>query len=96
MATLLSSQTTNGAGSGASHTAHATVFVTGTFDGADVTIQVSNADSDYVKADNLSTPNTSRLREPGCVNIAANGTYYIRCVVSNAGANTSISAVSTA
>ncbi len=95
MATLLSGVSANGAGTGASHTAPATVFVTGTFDGATVVVQVSSDDSTYVKADNITPAVPTRFSEPGCVTIDAKGTYYIRCVVSGVGASTSISAVST-
>lgn len=95
MATLLSAVSANGAGTGASHTAPATVFVRGTFDGATVVVQVSDDDTTYVKADNTSPAKATRLTEPGAVTIDAKGTYYIRCVVSGAGASTSVTAVST-
>lgn len=95
MATLLSSVTSNVAGTGASHTGPATVFVRGAFDGAVVVVQVSDDNTNYVKADNISPLKPSTLKQPGVVGIDAQGTYYIRCVVSNAGSSTSISAVST-
>ena len=96
MATLLSSVSVNGAGTGASHTLPATVFLTGTFDGAEVVVQVSSDDVNYVKADNVNTAKPSRFSAPGAVAIDVRGTYYIRCVVTGAGGSTSISAVSTA
>lgn len=95
MATLMSSVTTNGAQAGASHTGDATVFVHGTFDGATVTLQVSDDNVTYVKADNISTPNPARFDAPGAITISAKGTYHIRCVVNNVGASTSLNSVST-
>lgn len=95
MATLLNAVTADTTGTGASHTGPATVFVRGTFDGASVVIQVSDDDTNYVKADNVSTPNPATFNGPGSVTINAYGTYYIRGVVKNAGSSTSISAVST-
>lgn len=95
MATLLSSVTTDTTGTGASHSGPATVWVRGTFDGAEVVIQVSDDDTTYVKADNVSIPNPARFKGNGCVAIGAVGTYYIRAVLSNAGSSTSVSAVTT-
>jgi len=94
MAALLTAAT-NGTGSGASHSGPATVFVHGTFDGATVVVQVSDDDTNYVKADNVSVRNPATLKAAGCCNVAAVGTYYIRCVVSGGGSSTSITAVST-
>jgi len=95
MAALLTTHTTNGAGSGFSHSGPATVFVRGTFDGATVVVEVSDDDSTYLKADNVSPAKSAVFREKGCTSIDGQGTYYIRCVVSDAGALTSITAVST-
>jgi tRNA/tmRNA/rRNA uracil-C5-methylase (TrmA/RlmC/RlmD family) len=95
MAALLTTVSANGVGTGASHSGPATVFVRGTFDGATVVIQVSDDDTTYVKADNVSAIKPSRLSAPGCCDIFGRGTYYIRCVVENVGSSTSISAVST-
>ena len=95
MATLLSSATANGAGTGASHSAGATVFVTGVFDGATVTVEVSADDTTYVKADNVSVVTPSRLVAPGVCRVDCTGDYYIRCVVSGVGSATDIDAEST-
>jgi tRNA/tmRNA/rRNA uracil-C5-methylase (TrmA/RlmC/RlmD family) len=95
VATLLDGVTANGAGTGAEHTAPASVLVTGTFDGATVVVQVSSDDSVYVKSDNVSIPNPCTFRAPGVCNIDCKGTYYIRCVVSGVGSATDLDAVST-
>ena len=94
MATLLTTAG-NGTGTGASHSGPATVFVTGTFDGATVVVEVSSDDSTYVKADNVSSAPATQLKAPGCCNVEAKGTYYIRCRVSGGGSSVSISAAST-
>lgn len=95
MATLLTTAAANTTGTGASHTGPATVFVRGTFDGARVIVQVSDDDSTYVKADNISPAKPSRITAPGVCAIDGKGTYYIRCAVSGGGSSTSINAVST-
>lgn len=95
MASLLSAASTNGAGTGASHSGPCTVFVRGTFDGATVLVQVSDDNTNYVKADNVSVTKPTRLDAPGSVTLNAYGTYYVRCVVNEAGSSTSITAVST-
>lgn len=95
MAALLTSATANGAGTGAEHNGDATVFVYGTFDGATICVQVSPDNTNWVKADNVSVANPSRMVAPGVVSVGCKGTYYIRCVVSGAGSSTSVSAVST-
>lgn len=94
MAALLTSAG-NGNGTGASHAGPATVFVRGTFDGATVTVQVSDNNTNYVKADNVLVSSPARLRAPGVCHISCVGTYYIRCVVAGGGAGVSITAVST-
>lgn len=87
----------NGKGTGASHTGPATVYVRGTFDGATVVVQVADEDVDasYVKADNVSLRPSTSLKSKGVCKLWGDGTYFIRCVVSGGGANTSITAVST-
>lgn len=95
MAALLTAVTANGAGTGASHSGPATVFVRGTFGTATVAVQVSDDNSTYVKADNVSAVKPSTLHAPGVVNIDCKGTYYIRCVVMDANTSTNITAVST-
>ncbi len=97
MATLLSAVSTNTTGTGASHTGPCTVFARGTFDGARVVIQVADADSaaNYTKADNVSIPNPSRFQEKGNCAINAQGTYFIRAILENAGSSTSVTVVTT-
>ena len=96
MATLLSAVSANGAGSGASHSGPCTVFVHGTFDGATVVIQASDADTDakYSKADKSVMP-MSRFESKGSCSITAYGTYYLRAAITNAGDSTSITVVTT-
>ena len=95
MATLLDGVTADGAGTGVSHTSPASVFVTGTFDGATVYVQVSADDTTYVDAETKVSDNKSAVISPGVVNTNVNGTYYIRCVVSGAGPDTNIDAETT-
>ena len=96
MATLLNAVSVNGAGSGASHSGPCTVFVSGTFDGATVTVEVADADTaaKYSKPTKSIAPE-SRFAEKGSVTLNAYGTYFVRAVVSNAGSNTSVTAIST-
>lgn len=94
MASILSGAS-NGVGSGVSHTAPASVFVRGTFDGATVAIQVSDDDTTYVKPDNVSTAKPCTMGAPGACYINCSGTYYIRAVVTGGGSSTSITVVST-
>lgn len=99
MATLLDGVTadTGTTGTGTSHTGPATVFVRGTFDGATVLVQVSDEGvaASFVKADNVSTRSAARLGSPGVCSIDVQGTYFIRCIVENAGSSTDITAIST-
>jgi len=96
MATLLDGVSSDTTGTGASHTAPATVFVRGTMDGARVVIQVSDDDTTYVKADNISLQNPCVFNGiTGCCNIDGNGTYYIRAVLENAGSSTSVTVETT-
>ena len=95
MATLLNNVTTDTTGIGASHTGPCTVFVRGVFDGATVKIEVSDDDTTYIDADNTSFVNTTIISSDSCVNINCLGTYYVRCVLADAGAETNVSAVST-
>jgi len=94
MATLLTSSG-NATGTGASHSGPATVFARGVFDGARVIIQVSDDDTNYVRADTPGVVNDAVFVGPGARNVNALGTYYIRCVVEKGGSSTSITAVST-
>lgn len=98
MATLLSSVSENGAGTGAAHTGPATVYVYGTLDGCTVTIEVSPDDSNYVRADNLLLDkmfSEAEFKVEGALTINGQGDYYIRASVSGKGVNTSVSAVTT-
>jgi hypothetical protein len=96
MATLLSSVTTDSVGTGASHTGPATVYVTGVFNGAFVDVQISADDVTYVGIDSdYAGKNLGRFRNAGTVNVDARGTFYLRGVVRNAGASTSITCVTT-
>ena len=95
MASLLSAAAADTTGTGAATSGPATVFVRGTFDGATVVVQISDDNTNYVKADNVSGAKASRMSGPGSCNIEGKGSYYIRCVVKGGGASTSITAVST-
>lgn len=96
MATLLSAVSVDGAGTGASHSGPCSVFVSGTFDGATVTIEVADADTaaKYCKPSKAAIPE-SRFSEKGSTTLTAYGTYYVRAVVSNAGSSTSVTAITT-
>lgn len=62
------------------------VWVTGEFDGASVTFQISPDNQHFI---DVSTAGT--ITEPGSLQIA--GGVYVRCVVANAGPNTNLSAI---
>lgn len=94
MAALLTSATADTTGTGASVSGAVTVFVRGTFDGAIVSVQVSDDDTNYVKADNISNAKASRMGSPGVCYVGGTGAYYVRCVVTGGGGSTSINAVS--
>ena len=93
MATLLSAVTADGAGSGASHTGPCTVMVHGdsVFDGATVGLEIADSDdaNEYVAIDG------AVFHINDAMDIAGRGTYYLRAVVNNAGASTSITVVTT-
>lgn len=95
MATLLNAVTANTTGTGASHSGPATVHVHGTFDGATVVIQVSDDDTTYEKADNVSAVSPATFRNGGVMSINAYGTYYLRAILENSGGSTSISVKTT-
>lgn len=97
MATLLSAVTANTTGTGASHTGPCTVFVSGTFGGATVVLQVADADAagKYVNADAVGVPNQGQLSGPGAISLNCYGTYYVRAILGNAGSTTSVTAIST-
>ena len=90
---ILTNQTSDTTSSGVSHTSQTAVHVTGTFDGATVTIEVSLDDSAYVKADN--TAGEARLTVPGVVPINHPGSYYIRASVLGAKSSTNITVKTT-
>lgn len=94
MAALLTSATADTTGTGASVSGPVTVFVRGVFDGATVSVQVSDDDTTYVKPDNISNAKASRMGAPGVCYIGGTGSYYVRCVVAGGGSSTSINAVS--
>lgn len=92
----MTAATANGAGTGASHSGPATVWVHGTFDGATVVIQGADADTDakYGKLDKSIIRNDV-FRSKGGSGINGTGTYYLRAVISGAGAATSLTVVTT-
>ena len=92
MASLLSSQTSNATGSGASHGGPCTIFVRGTMDGADVTIEAADEDvsASYVGIDKVATRTSV-----GCFAVNAQGTYFLRAKLNRAGTSTSVTVVTT-
>lgn len=95
MAFLFQDRTANGASTGVAQAGATDVYAQGVFDGATITIEVSPTDGNYVKADNISVLKPSRLQAPGVCKVDGVGDYYIRAVLSNAGANTSITVTTT-
>jgi len=96
MAALLTAATADVDGTGASHSGPCTVFVRGTFAGAEVTIEVADEDvaGSYVKPSKEAMP-VSRFSGPGVCSIDAYGTYFVRARLSGATSITSVTAVST-
>jgi hypothetical protein len=91
MATLQTTKSTDGAGTGASHSGPCTVYAEGTFDSANVSIEISTDDSTYEPiSDSMAT-----FRDPGQFYCAATGTYYLRSVQSNSQTSTSITVKTT-
>lgn len=94
MATLLTDQSSDGAGSGQTHTGPCTVFVPNdsVFDKAVAHIEAYATDTagKYIPAGRV-----SQLVAPGAVDINIQGTYFLRGRVSRAGGSTSISMVTT-
>ena len=88
MATLLDAVTSDGAGTGASHTGPCTVIPhrDSVFDGARVSLQIADTDTatDYANIDG------AVITTSDAININARGTYYLRAVVLDAGSSTSI------
>ena len=93
MATLLSAVTSDGAGTGASHSGPCTVIVhnDSVFDGANIAIQIADTDTaaDYVPIDG------AVFRTNNAIAINGQGTYYLRAVVANAVSTTSLTVVTT-
>ena len=89
MATLLSAVSVDGAGTGQSHTGPCTVILRGdsVMDKATVQIQISiaNTAGHFVPAGR-----ESFFTQPGVINVDAQGTYFLRAVVNQAGASTSL------
>lgn len=93
MATLFSAATSNGAGTGASHTGPCTVFAEAdsVFDGATVELQAAVADT-AGKYATVGVP--AQLKAPGAVAVNIQGTYFLRGFIAGAGSSTSINLVS--
>ena len=97
MATLLSAVTTDTVGSATTHSGPATVFVTGTPDGANVVLQISPTTNttDFVKIDRSIMPVSLFVNQTGACAVDAQGTYSLRAILENAGASTSVTVTST-
>ena len=87
--TLLSAVTSDGAGSGVSHTGACTVILHGdsVMDGCSVGIEIADSDT---AADYATVGPQGVFRQPGSVLVNGQGTYYLRAVVANSGTNTSV------
>ena len=97
MATLLNAVTTDTVGTLTSHTGPATVFIHGTPAGATVVIEASPTTNttDVVKMDKSLIPQGIMVDRTGAVNVDGYGTYYIRAVLENSSASTSVTVTST-
>ena len=93
MATLLDGASSNGAGTGVSHSGPCAVAVEGdsVFNGASVRVEWArvNTAAKFVPVD----PNRT-FYGPGGIAIGIEGTYFLRAVVADAGAGTSINCFS--
>lgn len=89
MTVLLNAVTTDTASSGQSLSGPATVYTSGTFDGASVEIQVAPSDTaaKYVPAGRDAV-----LLQPGVISIDVLGAYYLKAVSKGSGASTAITA----
>ena len=92
MATLLSTQTTNTTGSGASHTGPCSVLVKGTMDGASVSLEPADSDSE---ANYHPIGIAATFTSTGWVSVHLQGTYFLRAKLNRAGASTSVTVVTT-
>ena len=90
---LLTNQTSNGSGTGVEHTSSTVAHVTGTFDGATVSLEVSLDNSTWVKPDNIK--GCGQTGSPAAILINHVGTYYLRASVSNAQGSTDITVKTT-
>lgn len=101
MATLLSGVTTDGAGSGASHTGPCTVHVPDNvvWDGAYIIIEIADSDTaaEYTPVGDQTTNGGGRFQqgEQQPLNVNALGTYFIRAVVYGAGNATNLTCTTT-
>lgn len=94
MAVYLTDQATDITTPGASPGGPSTVFASGTFDGATVSIQLASID-DPTKYGNPAGTNLGQLRSPGNVSVLAAGQYFLRVVLANSGPATSVSVETT-
>jgi len=97
MATLLSSATADTTGTLTSHSGPCTAFVHGTMDGATVVLEVSPSTNtaDVVPAEYVARSIADFRDRTGCVTLDAQGTYYVRAVLTDAGASTSVTVTTT-
>ena len=97
MATLLSSATADTTGTLTSHTGPCTAFVHGTMDGAVVVLEASPSTNttDVVPIDYVARSQGDFRDRTGCVTVDAQGTYYLRAVLSEAGSSTSVTVTTT-
>ena len=94
MAVLFTDQTTDAKSAGVAPGGPCTVHTSGVFDGCHVTIQVAPTDLDA----NYELPTGTNLQDfriGGVVKCEAVAGYFVRVVLSNAGASTSVSAWTT-
>ena len=92
MAALLTTQTSDTTGTGASHSCPCTAFVTGTFDGCTVNLLAADADT---AGKYVSFGPQSQRQSPGAITVNAYGTYYLRADVVGAGSATSVTVATT-
>jgi hypothetical protein len=96
MATLLNAVTANTTGTGASHSGPCSVWVRGVLGGATVVIQGADADqaANYVRLDSTILA-VDVFRTNGCCSVNAQGTYFLRAVLNNAGSTTAVTVETT-
>jgi len=88
MATLATTKTTAAATAGVSHTKPSSVQVIGTFDGAIVIIEASQANTpaNFIEV--------GRCKRPSWISVPLAGTYFLRVRIASLNTTTSISSVS--